>query len=85
MDAIQIDRNEHGLELRWAGRKSDTWPGWFSPLGKRGYWLGNEREHTYQGRTDPRWRRGFADMYEFEGHLSPYLRAFRAAVQAHVA
>lgn len=54
-DAKLIQENEHGLELRHASRKSDTWPGYDKslPLGKAGYWLGTHRDHQYIGRSQP--------------------------------
>lgn len=55
MDARLIRENEHGLELRLATRRAQTWPGYHesAPLGKAGYWIGTHRSHAYLGRTKP--------------------------------
>lgn len=52
-EAKLIRQSPRGLELRLAGRRRDTWPGWEAnmPLGKAGYWLGTHGDHVYLGRT----------------------------------
>lgn len=54
-DAKLLMENRHGVELRHASRKTDTWPGYHEslPLGKAGYWMGTERDHRYLGRSMP--------------------------------
>lgn len=39
------------IEIRYATRKSDTWPGYHEtcPLGKKGFWAGTEQEHKHIG------------------------------------
>ena len=46
MDAKLISTTTHGLELRRATRKAQTWPGYDCPLGRCGLWAGNGRRHT---------------------------------------
>lgn len=48
-DAILKSVNEHGVELRFANKKTNTWPGWHTPLGKRGFWVGTSQNHKYLG------------------------------------
>lgn len=52
-EAKLIAENEYGVELRYARRKADVWPGYDEtfPLGKAGYWLGTHQDHRYLGRT----------------------------------
>ncbi len=54
-DAKLIRENDHGVELRRASRKAQTWPGYHesAPLGKAGYWLGTHQSHEYLGRDMP--------------------------------
>lgn len=65
MDAKLITENEFSVQVRYARRKSDTWPYWSAPLGLAGYWLGKHEHHTYIGRTraDAAYR---LEMYGFE-------------------
>jgi len=51
MDARLKSTNQFGIELRFAAKKSDTWPSYHAraPLGKRGYWYGEEKSHSYLG------------------------------------
>jgi len=49
-DATLVKINKYGVQLRKASKKSDTWPGWACELGKAGYWIGNNKQHTYIGR-----------------------------------
>ena len=51
MDAKLISEIEFGVQLRFANRKSDTWPGYpkTCPLGYRGYWVGTYRSYRYIG------------------------------------
>ena len=38
------------VDLYHASRKTDCWPGWYSPLGRAGYWGGQHRNHLHYGR-----------------------------------
>lgn len=64
-DAKLIRTTEY-VELRYAARKSDTWPGYHdtAPLGKRGYWVGTHGLHTYLGSSNARALDEFERMYE---------------------
>ena len=46
MDAKLIGTSTHGLELRYATRKTQVWPGYDCPLSRCGLWVGNGRRHT---------------------------------------
>ncbi len=52
-DAQLICSNVHGLELRHAADRTQTWPGYHAtaPLDRPGYWLGTHGEHRYIGQS----------------------------------
>lgn len=66
MNAKLIATNPHGLELRYARQKTDTWTGYDEslPLGKVGYWAGTERTHVYLGRNKTEVRSRWYQEYE---------------------
>ena len=38
-------------EVYWAATGQETWPGYASPLGMRGYWVGKDENHECVGET----------------------------------
>jgi len=52
-NAQLIRSNIHGLELRHAADRTQTWPGYHAtaPLDRPGYWMGTHREHRYIGQS----------------------------------
>jgi hypothetical protein len=48
-NAELIRENRHGLQLRRAKDRTQTWPGYDAsfPLDRPGYWIGTHRKHDY--------------------------------------
>ncbi len=53
-DATHIEDWGGDTEIRYARYKSDTWPGFHEtcPLGKKGFWHGNDMMQKYIGHTN---------------------------------
>jgi len=55
--AIATFPDGSAIDLYRAGRKTDCWPGWYSPLGRAGYWGGTHEKHLHYGREKTAIRR----------------------------
>jgi len=62
-NATLIATNPHGQELRHAANQGTTWPGWYAPLGRSGYWVGTDGGHTFVGRSAADARRWWVSIY----------------------